>query len=434
MSYIVINGGKKLSGSIENQSAKNSAVAILCACAAIKGITTLVDMPEIEEVKHIIELLQSIGIKIKWLGKGKLQVDASGNINMDKIDPVASEKTRASIFLWGALAGRVKSYKIPKSGGCHLGERTVRPHWYALQKLGVEVVSNECFYIVKNSTLKGAKIIMYESGDTTTENTLMAAVLAEGKTVIKMASANYMVQDLCYFLIKAGAKIKGVGTTTLEVEGVKNLKPVTNYSIMPDPIVAMTYIAVGITTGSNITVKSCPLEFLELELCKLEVMGQKYKIKNERKSKNGKFTLVDIETIPSKLVALQDKIYGRPFPGLNIDNLPLFIPILTQAVGRTLVHDWAYENRAVHALELQKLGAQVTLLDAHRLWVEGPIKFVSNEVICPPALRPAVNILICMLAANGKSVLRNTYAIERGYENLYQNLNSIGADIKIINE
>lgn len=434
MSYLIINGGKKLSGSIENQSAKNSAVAILCACAAIKGVTTLVDMPEIEEVKRIIELLQSIGIKIKWLGKGKLQVDASGSINMDKIDPVASEKTRASIFLWGALAGRVKTYKIPKSGGCHLGERTVRPHWYALQKLGVEVESSECFYIIKNSTLKGAKIVMYESGDTTTENTLMAAVLAQGKTVIKMASANYMVQDLCYFLIKAGAKIKGVGTTTLEVEGIKKLKPVKNYSIMPDPIVAMTYIAAGITTGSNITVKNCPLEFLELELCKLEVMGQNYKIKNERKSKNGKFVLVDIETMPSKLFALQDKIYGRPFPGLNIDNLPLFIPILTQAQGRTLVHDWAYENRAVHALELQKLGAQVTLLDSHRLWVEGPTKFVANEVICPPALRPAVNILICMLAANGKSVLRNTYAIERGYENLYQNLNSIGADIKIINE
>jgi UDP-N-acetylglucosamine 1-carboxyvinyltransferase len=258
--------------------------------------------------------------------------------------------------------------------------------------------------------------------------------LAQGKTIIKMASANYMVQDLCYFLIKAGAKIKGIGTTTLEVEGVNKLKPVKNYSIMPDPIVAMTYISVGITTGSNITVKSCPLEFLELELCKLEVMGQEYKIKNERKSKNGKFTLVDIETIPSKLLALQDKIYGRPFPGLNIDNLPLFIPILTQAEGRTLVHDWAYENRAVHALELQKLGAHVTLLDSHRLWVEGPTKFVANEVICPPALRPAVNILICMLAASGKSVLRNTYAIERGYEDLYQTLNSIGADIKIINE
>ncbi len=434
MSYLIINGGKKLSGSIENQSAKNSAVAILCACAAIKGKTTLVDMPEIEEVKRIIELLRSIGIKIQWLGKGTLEVDASGDLHMDKIDPVASEKTRASIFLWGALAARVKSYKIPKSGGCHLGERTVRPHWYALEKLGVKVESNDCFYLVKNSALKGASIIMYESGDTTTENAIMAAVLAKGKTTIKMASANYMVQDLCYFLIKAGAKINGIGTTTLQINGISKLKPVKNYSIMPDPIVAMTYIAIGITTGSNITVKSCPLEFLELELCKLEVMGQKYKIKNERKSKNGKFTLVDVETIPSKLLALPDKIYGRPFPGLNIDNLPLFIPILTQAHGRTLVHDWAYENRAVHALELQKLGASVTLLDSHRLWVEGPTKFLANEVICPPALRPAVNILICMLAANGKSVLRNTYAIDRGYENLYETLNTIGADIKIINE
>lgn len=434
MSYLIINGGKKLQGTIENQSAKNSAVAILCACMAIRGKTTLMDMPKIEEVNRIIELLQSIGVKIKWTDKGKLEVDASGDLNMDKIDPNASQKTRASIFLWGALAARVKTYKIPKSGGCHLGERTVRPHWYALEKLGVQVESKDCFYSVKNSPLKAAQIVMYESGDTTTENVIMAAVLASGKTTIKMASANYMVQDLCYFLNKAGAKIKGIGTTTLEINGVAKLKPVKNYSIMPDPIVAMTYLAIGITTSSNITVRSCPLEFLELELCKLEVMGQKYKIKNERKSKNGKFTLVDIETFPSTLTALPDKIYGRPFPGLNIDNLPLFIPILTQAQGRTLVHDWAYENRAVHALELQKLGATVTLLDSHRLWVEGPTKFSPNEVICPPALRPAVNILICMLAANGKSILRNTYSIERGYENLYETLNSVGADIKIINE
>ena len=434
MSYLVINGGRKLNGTIENQSAKNSAVAILCACASIRGKTVLMDMPEIEEVKRIIELLESIGIKITWLGKGKLEVDASAELNMEKIDPVASQKTRSSIFLWGALAARVKSYKIPKSGGCHLGERTVRPHWYALEKLGVQVESTDCFYSIKNSSLKGAKIVMYESGDTTTENAVMVAVLAQGKTVIKMASANYMVQDLCYFLNKAGAKIKGIGTTTLEIVGVSKLKPVKNYPIMPDPIVAMTYLAIGITTSSNITVKNCPLEFLELELCKLEVMGQKFKIKNERKSKNGKFVLVDVEIIPSVLSALPDKIYGRPFPGLNIDNLPLFIPILSQAQGRTLVHDWAYENRAVYALELQKLGVSLTLLDSHRLWVEGPTKFISNEVICPPALRPAINILICMLAAKGKSILRNTYPIERGYENLYETLNSVGADIKIINQ
>lgn len=434
MSYIVINGGKKLHGSIENQSAKNSAVAILCASAMIKGKTTLVDVPEIEEVKRIIELLQSIGIKINWLGKGKLEIDASKDLHLDKIDRQASEKTRASIFLWGALANRVKEYKIPKSGGCHLGERTVRPHFFALEKFGIKVESNHGYYLVKNSNLNAAKIVMYESGDTTTENAIMAAVLSKGKSVLKMTSANYMVQDLCYFLVKAGAKIKGIGSTTLEIEGVSKLKPVSNYPIMQDPIVAMTFIAAAITTGSNLLVKGCPLEFLELELCKLEVMGQKFRILNERKSKNGKFTLVDVEILPGKLKALPDKIYGRPFPGLNIDNLPLFIPILTQAHGRTLVHDWAYENRAVHALELQKLGAQVTLLDAHRLWVEGPTKFVANEVICPPALRPAVNILICMLAANGQSILRNTYAIERGYENLYETLNEAGADIKVINE
>jgi len=296
------------------------------------------------------------------------------------------------------------------------------------------VTSQTNFYAVSSTGLHSAEIVMYESGDTTTENAIMASVLAPGKSVIKMASANYMVQDLCYFLNKAGAKITGIGTTTLNITGVTSLKSVKNYPVMPDPIVAMTYLSVGITTGSNITVKNCPLEFLELELCKLEVMGQKFTIKNKRLSKNGKFDIVDIEVFPSKLTALPDKIYGRPFPGLNIDSLPLFVPILTQAHGRTLVHDWAYENRAVYYLELQKLGADVTLLDPHRVWVEGPTKFKANELMAPAALRPAVNVLICMLAATGKSILRNIYMIDRGYENIYENLNKVGADIKLINE
>jgi len=136
--------------------------------------------------------------------------------------------------------------------------------------------------------------------------------------------------------------------------------------------------------------------------------------------------------IQKKLKALPDKIYGRPFPGLNIDNLPLFVPALAKAAGRTLVHDWVYENRSVYNLELQKLGVNVTLLDLHRAIIEGPTKFKANEAVCPPALRPAVNVLICMLAAKGKSFLRNTYVVERGYENFYETLNKIGADIKIV--
>jgi UDP-N-acetylglucosamine 1-carboxyvinyltransferase len=433
MSYLVINGGKKLHGTIENHSTKNSTVAILCACLMIRGKAALTDVPEIEEVCRIKELLSSIGVKITSAGKGCLEVDASQDLRMDKIDRHAAEVTRSSILLWGALAAREMHYKLYKSGGCHLGARTVRPHWYALEKFGVHVSSTENYYETTSETLRSAYVVLYESGDTTTENVIMAAVLAPGNSTIKMASANYMVQDLCYFLQKAGAKISGIGTTTLQIEGVKSLKPVKNYPIMPDPIVAMTYLAAGITTNSNITVNNCPLEFLELELLKLEVMGQKFEIKNRRKSKNGKFEVVDIEVWSSRLKALPDKIECRPFPGLNIDNLPFFIPILTQAVGRTLVHDWVFEERAVYSLELKKMGANVTLIDTHRVYVEGPSKFKATELMAPAALRPAVNVLICMLAAPGKSILRNIYMIDRGYENLYENLNKAGADIQVVN-
>ncbi|MDD4476952.1 MAG: UDP-N-acetylglucosamine 1-carboxyvinyltransferase [Patescibacteria group bacterium] len=433
MPYLIINGGKKLRGKVINQTAKNSAVAILCASVMIKGKTVLTDVPQIEEVNRILELLKSIGVVVKMAGK-KIELDASGDLNLSKIDKVSSEKTRSSLLLLGALAARVKRYKLYKSGGCKLGERTVRPHLYALEKFGVGVVSKDKFYEVENSPLRAAEIVMYESGDTPTENAIMAAVLAPGVSVIKMASANYMVQDVCYFLEKAGAKIEGIGATTLKITGVKKLNSVSDYPIMPDPIVAMTYLSAAITTKSNLTVSNCPMDFLDLELCKLEKMGQKFKIIKKRKSKNGKFEVVDIKIIPSALDALPDKIYGRPFPGLNIDNLPLFVPILTQAKGRTLVHDWAYENRAVYYLDLVKLGARITLLDPHRVWVEGPTEFRANELMAPPALRPAVNVLICMLAAKGKSILRDTYEIDRGYENLYEVLNKAGADITVIRD
>lgn len=433
MNHLVVNGGKKLHGTIENQTSKNAAEAIICAAVMIAGKTMLVDVPHIESVNRILELLQSIGVSVEHGKNGTLTIDASKPLQLKAMNRKAAEVARTSLLLMGALASRADQYVLYRSGGCHLGERTVRPHLFALNKLGVHATTHEGYYQVINDAKRvGAPVVMYESGDTTTENAVMAAVLAAGTTVIKMASANYMVQDLCRFLLAAGADISGVGTTTLVINGVSSLKPVEQYPIMPDPIAAMTFMAAAIVTHSTLTVNNCPIDFLELELEKLAVMGQKYTIENKRKSKNGYFDVVDISLVPSKLAALPDKIYGRPFPGLNIDNLPLFIPILTQVTGRTLVHDWAYENRAVYALELQKLGANITLLDPHRLWVEGPTEFTPNEVICPPALRPAVNVLLCMLAAKGASTLRNTYMIDRGYENLYEVLNAAGADITVV--
>jgi UDP-N-acetylglucosamine 1-carboxyvinyltransferase len=201
---------------------------------------------------------------------------------------------------------------------------------------------------------------------------------------------------------------------------------------MPDPIESMAFISIAITTKSNLKITHAPIDFLRLELEKLRLMGQKFKISQPYKSANGYFDLVDIKIIPSVLTALPDKIHPQPYPGLNIDNLPLFLPILTQAYGQSLVHDWVYENRAIYYIELNKLGADIMLLDPHRVTVNGPTPLKAAEIICPPALRPAINLLICMLAADGTSVLRNSYSIDRGYEDLVSRLNALGADIKAI--
>ncbi len=430
MSNYLINGGKKLHGTIKTNSAKNSTVSILCACAMIKGKTTLVDVPAIEEVFRIIEILESIGLEIKWIDEHKLEINNSGHINIENIDKKAFVKTRSALLLIGALVSQFNKFSLPKAGGCKLGKRTVNPYFIAIEHLNIEVKEKSDEYQIINKKPKAAEFTMYESGDTATENTIMAACLIPGKTKINFASSNYMVQDLCKFLEAAGAKIEGIGTYRLKITGVSELKPVKDYSIMPDPIESMAFISISITTGSKLKITHCPIDFLQLELEKLRVMGQKFKISKPYKSKNGWFNLVDIEIIPSKLNALPDKISARPYPGLNLDNLPLFIPILTQTKGSTLVHDWAYENRAIYYTELNRLGANIALNDIHRVTITGPTELRPTEMVSPPALRPAITLLIAMLAAKGQSILRKSYTIDRGYEKIYDRLNELGADIK----
>ncbi len=430
MTNFTISGGHKLTGSIEAGSGKNSPIALICASLLVRGRVVLKDMSKTEEGQKMLEIIKSIGVKVTWLDNTTLEIDSSKPLQMDKIDKKKSAETRVVLLFLGALAAREKSYKLYKTGGCKLGNRTVRPHLFALEKFGISVVSKARYYEVKNKPLKAAEIVMYESGDTATENAIMAAILAPGVTTIRYASANYMVQDLCYFLVAAGAKIEGVGTTTLKITGVKKLKSVSSYHIAPDPVDAMAWISLAICTKSPLTIKNCSMHFLDLELEHLKIMGQKFQILKKRKSKNGYFEVADIKIVPSTLKALPDKLHGRPYPGLNIDNVPLFVPILTQAKGTTLVHDWIYENRAVYYLELQKLGAKVLLLDPHRALVEGPTRLRPNEVMCPPALRPGMAVLISMLSAKGTSILRNAYMIERGYENLVERLQKVGAQIE----
>jgi UDP-N-acetylglucosamine 1-carboxyvinyltransferase len=241
-----------------------------------------------------------------------------------------------------------------------------------------------------------------------------------------------MVQELCFFLEELGIKIEGIGTTTLTIHGVKKINQDVTHCLGEDPIDTMFFIASAITTNSSIEIKRCPIDFLEIELLKLKKMNFKYKLSKVYKGLNKRVNLVDIKTFPSKLVALADKIESHPYPGLNIDNLPFFAIIATQAEGQTLIHDWIYENRAIHYKDIDKLGADTILADPHRFYVNGKTTLKAAEVICPPALRPAAIMLVGMLGAKGHSILRNVYSINRGYEEISERLNSLGAKIKIL--
>lgn len=428
-----IEGGRKLRGTVVTKTSKNAAVGLLCASLLNKGTTTLKNMPRIEEVNRLIEVLTSIGVLVRWDGDDVV-ITPPKKLDLANLDIEAAIKTRSIIMFIGPLIHHLKEFSLPQVGGCKLGSRTVRPHFYALEKLGIFIDVHHDSYTVRRGTLKPNYIVLYESGDTVTENVLMAAALTPGATTIKFASANYQVQDMCFFLQDLGVKIDGIGTTTLTVHGVASINTHATYYPSEDPIESMFFIAAAATTNSAITIERAPIDFLELELLKLEKMGWQFKLSKPYKARNGRTNLVDIRTLPSTLTALEEKIDSRPYPGLNIDNLPFFAVIATQAEGRTLIHDWVYEKRAIYYTELDKLGANTILADSHRIFINGPTPLKAAQVVCPPALRPATIILIGMLAAKGTSILRNVYSINRGYEDLASRLNALGAKIDILRE
>jgi len=428
-----IQGGRKLKGEVATKTSKNSAVVMLCAALLNRGTTTLKNMPRIEEVYRVIEVLESIGVQVRWDG-ADLIISPPGKLRMASLDAEAAIRTRSVLLLLGPLIHRLNDFQLPHPGGCKLGARTVRPHLYALENFGVKIESHRGYYRVGSRRLHEAEVILYESGDTVTENALMAAACIEGVTTIKFASANYMVQDLCVFLQALGVKVEGVGTSTLTVFGRSLIDTPVTYSISEDPIESMLFLTAAAVTKSAITIKRCPIDFLELELLKLQKMGFRYDRSPIYKAANGHTDLVDITTHASKLVALEEKLHANIYPGLNMDNLPFFAVIATQAKGQTLIHDWTYENRAIYYMELTKLGADMILADPHRVYINGPTRLRPAEIICPPALRPAAIILLGMLAADGTSILRNVYSINRGYEDLYARLNQLGASIEVLKE
>ena len=431
--HLRVKGPTTLSGSIDVKTSKNAGVALLCASLLNRGRTTLRKVARIEEVNRLLEVLNSLGVATRWLNEDNdLEIIPPADLNLTAIDEAAARRTRSVIMFLGPLLHRTEEFELPYAGGCNLGTRTVEPHMSALRPFGLEVKATDGAYHARvNRAVEPERpIVLTERGDTVTENALMAAALHPGTTIIRNASSNYMVQDLCFFLQKLGVEVDGVGTTTLTVTGREEIDVDVDYAPAEDPIEAMSLLATAIVTRSEITITRAPIEFLEIELATLEEMGFRYTRSEEYLALNGRTRLVDITTHPSDLRAPLDKIHPMPFPGLNIDNLPFFAVIAAVATGQTLLHDWVYENRAIYLTELTKLGASVKLLDPHRVMIEGPTHFSGTEIVCPPALRPAVVILLAMLASKGTSVLRSTYVIHRGYEDLAERLNTLGASIE----
>lgn len=425
----VIDGGKSLSGRVETSRSKNGAVALLAASLLNGGRTTLRHMPKIEEVNRLIEVLLSVGVSVEWRGSSVI-ITPPAHIALDTIDRAAAMRTRSILMFIGPLIHVFKKFELPQSGGCTLGLRSARPHLMALEKFGVRITASSDNYQIAHKKLAPAEVVLYESSDTATINALFAAARIHGTSTIKYASANYQVQEVCGFLKMLGIGIEGAGTTTLTIHGVKDIATDVSYSVAEDPTDAMFFISAAAVTDSPITIVAAPIEFLEVELFLLEKMGLEFLISNKRVSENGITKLVDIRIKPSRLVAFPEKIHARPYPGLNIDNLPFFAAIATQARGTTLIHDWVYEKRAIYYTELDRLGAHTNLHDPHRISIEGPTRLKATEVICPPALRPATIILVAMLAAKGRSTLRNVYSINRGYEDLVTRLQHLGASIE----
>lgn len=438
---IQITGGKKLHGSIDTNTSKNGALALIATALLNHGTTRLHFIPKNEEVLRLLEVVTSLGVTAEWLEtKGEpdiLEIKRPLKLDLKSLNKDIFVKIRVGLYLIPVLLHESSRFQLPNPGGCKMGERTISAHRYALENFGVNIKSKSTEYDIthkaKKSTPKSTReVVMYESSDTGAVNTLLMSALTLGTTNILFAPPNYQVQDVCFALEKMGVKVEGVGTTTLKVTGIESINMDLDLYNSEDPIESMLFLSIAAVTHSRLTIKRSPIEFLKIELLKLQKMGLKFKLSKEYLSNNGKTRLVDIEVFPSTFTALHDKIHPAPFPGLNVDNLPFFVPVAVIAKGNTLIHDWMWENRAIYFTELNRLGADVKLADPHRVFITGPSKLKSNSIVCPPALRPATIILVAMLAAEGTSTLYNIYSIKRGYENLVERLNAIGAEIKYI--
>ncbi|MFC1598757.1 UDP-N-acetylglucosamine 1-carboxyvinyltransferase [Patescibacteria group bacterium] len=418
MEKYVINGGKKLEGEIKVAGAKNLALKIFPATILCAGSCLVKNVPEIEDMQRLIELMEDLGVKITKQNQGEYSIDTAV-INKTELREDLVRQLRASIMLAGPILAKHGEITLAHPGGCVIGQRPIDLFLEGFQKLGAEMIDNGSTYTLKAKRLKGAKIILPKISVTVTENLIMAASLAEGITTIRNAAMEPEIIALAEFLNKQGAKITGAGTPEVIIEGVEKLNP-CDFTIIPDRLETGTFTMLGLITNSYLSITNCEPEHIETLIYSLEKAGAKLEIGKDF-----------IKTFPSQLTATN--IITHEYPGFPTDLQAPFAVLMTQAQGLSLIHETIFEARLFYTDILKQMGADIIMCDPHRVVINGPTKLYGRKVSSPD-LRAGMALVLAALAAQSTTTIENIYQINRGYENIVSRLQKIGADIKQINE
>lgn len=432
MSFFEVNGGKKLKGTIIPQGAKNEALQIISAVLLTKERVTISNIPDIIDVNLLIELLADMNVKVQKEGSGTCHFQAD-DVNIDYLHSEAYKKKsgrlRGSIMLAGPMLGRFRKAFIPKPGGDKIGRRRLDTHITGFEKLGASFIYHEedGFFHLNAPDLKGADLLLDEPSVTGTANIIMAAVLAKGKTFIYNAACEPYIQQLCRMLNTMGARIQGIGSNLLQIEGVAGLTG-THHRMLPDMIEVGSFIGLAAMTQSEIRIQGAGIEHLGIIPDKFRQLGIQMEFSGDD------ILIPEQETyeIQTFLDGSVMTIYDHPWPGFTPDLLSIVLVTATQARGSVLIHQKMFESRLFFVDKLIDMGARIVLCDPHRAVVIGLDREQSLRGITmsSPDIRAGVALLIAALSAEGKSVIQNIEQIDRGYENIDGRLQALGADIR----
>ncbi|HAF61607.1 MAG TPA: UDP-N-acetylglucosamine 1-carboxyvinyltransferase [Anaerolineaceae bacterium] len=422
MDKFIIEGGVPLNGEVTPSGNKNAALPILAACILTDQPVVLHNIPDILDVHTMRALLESLGVKFKSLDAHTWEVWAT-EIHPAELDPELCRNIRASILLAGPMLARAGYIILPPPGGDVIGRRRVDTHILALQKLGVELEFNRSFTF-RCKELVGADILLDEASVTATENAIMASVLARGTTILRNAASEPHIQELCLFLNNMGAKIKNIGSNTLEIEGVTNLAG-GEFTIGPDYLEVVSFIGASAITKGSITIKNAAPQSLSMVKLVFNRMGVDWNV-------NGEDILVPSDQclcIEPDLDNAIPTISVMPWPSFPTDLMSIAIVVATQSKGTMLFHDWMYPSRMFFTDRLVSMGAQIVLCDPHRCIVQGPTRLLADDM-AGPDIRAGMALLLAALSADGVSTIRNIGQIDRGYEKIDRKLAELGASIK----